>query len=347
VRIKTDQGVEGIGEAFAVQDWSKSIQANINQLAPQLIGTNPLAIGAFLGRHFAAGSGHLWTSSISAVEIALWDILGQVAGLPIYTLLGGRVRDRVRLYISFGSSRPAPERAVAAKDAGFEMLKVDPFYLPFPPVGKPFEGMPNDEQMRRSFDFLQGYRDALGEDYPIGVDAHWKFSLEGAKQMARGLESFAPAFLEEPTTMPNDPEHLRQVAQVTETPLCTGEHFCNRVEAKRALDSNALTYINPEITWNGGILETVKTAALAESYNVGLTPHCYVGPISALATAHVSSVVPNFLAQEYSGAAWGQSWYAELLDPPLPVNHGHIELADRPGLGAKLNEKLLKERRIA
>ena len=100
------------------------------------------------------------------------------------------------------------------------------------------------------------------------------------------------------------------------------------------------------VTWNGGVLETLKVAALAESYKVRLTPHCYVGPISALATAHVSSVVPNFLAQEYSGAMWGKSWYTDLLDPPLPVNGGHIELTDRPGLGANLNDDLLKERRI-
>jgi len=346
VKVKTDQGVEGIGEAFAGYEWSKPIRANINKLGSQLVGTNPLAIGAFLGRHFAAGTGHVWTSSVSAIEIALWDILGQVAELPIYALLGGRVRDRVRLYISFGSARPAAERVVAAREAGFEMLKVDPFYLPFPPVGKPMKGMPDEKQMRRSYEFLRGYRDALGDEYPIGIDAHWKFSLEGAKQMAQGLKPFAPAFLEEPTTMPNDPDHLRQVAEVTDIPLCTGEHFCNRVEAKRALDSNALTYVNPEVTWNGGILETFKVAALAETYNVRLTPHCYVGPISALATAHVSSVVPNFLAQEYSGVLWGQSWYTDLLDPPLSVNKGHIELTDRPGLGVKLNEDLLKERRI-
>ena len=341
VRVRTDQGIEGIGEGFTWSGQAAAICSHVDTISRQISGTSPVGIEAFLKRFIAQARDRNWYAAISAIEIALWDIVGKIAGLPIYALLGGPLHNELPLYADHGLFDGAEcweeqvERILAAKEAGFAMFKWDPF------VGT---GTPDPKKLSREIDRVRRVREAVGKDYPLAIDAHNRFSVEGAIMAAKALEPLDIVFFEAPTK--DDPEMLKQVAEATSTPLATGELTCTRWEAKALLDSRALQVFQPEVGNNGGILESCKTAALAELYDVKIATHNWCGPIVTRAASHVCARTPNLLYQEYAGGAPRNEWENELLDPPTQIENGHIILPDGPGLGSRLNEKLLASRRI-
>ncbi len=341
VRIRTDNGIEGIGEGFTWHNQAATINNHIKTIGKQLTGTSPLEIGAFLTRFLPECKDRNWYASISAIEIALWDILGQVAGLPIYVMLGGQVREKIPLYADhgiFGGARSweeCVERIVGMKESGFGMFKWDPF------AGG---GTPEPAELKEHIKKVEMVREAVGTDYPLAIDAHNRFSVEGAIMAAKALEPLNILFFEAPTE--DNPEMLKQVAEATSIPLATGELTCNRREAKMLLDSGVLGVFQPEVGTNGGILESFKTAALAEVYDIKIATHNWCGPIVTRAASHVCATIPNLLYQEYAGGAPENEWENALLEPPTQIKNGHIILPNRPGLGAKLNEKVLASRRL-
>ncbi|MGI8992252.1 MAG: mandelate racemase/muconate lactonizing enzyme family protein [Bryobacteraceae bacterium] len=374
VRVQTDQGVEGIGEGFPLQSRSlpniAEIRRTIESIGTRLVGTSPLDIEGFLNRFAsdaaATNSGESmgalfqveplgepqgkrsagppsvnWVTAISAIEIALWDIAGQVAGLPIHALLGGRLRQSIPIYANHGvfnaleqDTQERFDRAIRLKEAGFKMFKWDPFRS---------YGNPGLAEVKKYVKEVQVFRDGFGPDYLLAIDVHTKFNLEGALRVVKELEPFNLVFLEEPIP-PGRSDQFRKISDSTSIPLAAGERMMTRREAKELLDSGAIQVIQPEIGNFGGILAGRQTAALAELYNVKVAMHSWCSPVLCRAAAHVSATIPNLLAQEYPAIAPEYPWEREMLDPPTEIRNGEIVLTDRPGLGSKLNEKLIASR---
>ena len=342
VRVLTDQGIEGIGEGFTWRGHASTIRSHIETIAQQITDTNPMAIEAFLNHFFfSQATDRNWCAAISAIEIALWDIVGKMAGLPIYTLLGGSVHEKIPLYADHGifdgaeSWEEQVERILRAREAGFTLFKWDPFEG---------EGTPDAKELGKQIDKVQQIRDAVGKDYQLAIDAHNRFSVDGAIMAARALESLNILFFEAPTK--DDPEMLRKVADATSIPLATGELTTTRKDAKALLDSGVLKVFQPEVGTNGGILESCKTADIAELYDVKIAAHNWCGPIITRAATHVCARTPNLLYQEYAGGAPKNEWEHELLDPPTQIENGHLISPKGPGLGSNLNEKLIASGRV-
>lgn len=340
VRLRTDQGLQGIGEGFAWGGKARAIVGHIKQLGASLIGTSPMRIEAFLQGASAEPPPDVfaWFSAISAIEIALWDIAGQVAGLPIHAMLGGKMRDRIPLYADHGVFKHGfeVERIVALKDAGYGMFKWDPFKG---------GGNPGKEAIAAQVEEVAEVRRAVGPDYPLAIDAHGRFDLEGAKLAAKALEPFDVQFFEEPVHY-TKPELYAQLTDSTAITLATGEMLTTRGQLKTFLESGAIGVFQPETGANGGILESVKAAAMCEPYGVKVAAHNWCGPVVTRAATHVCATIPNLLYQEYASVAPEDQWELDLLDPPTQLERGHIIPPDGPGLGSKLNEKRVKERRI-
>lgn len=341
VRVQTDQGIEGVGEGFTWRGDANVVRSHIVAMGEELIGSDPLAIEPFVGRFLPLADGRAECAAVSALEIALWDILGQVAELPVHALLGGQHRQAIPLYADHGLFGGATdweeklERIVAAKEAGFEMFKWDPFEG---------SGTPEPHELERQIACVEQVRNAVGDGYRLAIDAHNRFSLEGALMAAKALEPLGILFFEAPTA--DDPDALRRIADATSIPLATGELTCSRPEAKALLDSGALTYFQPEVGTNGGILESCKTASLAQVYGADIATHNWCGPVVTRAASHVCATVPNLLYQEYAGGAPENEWENDLLDPPSRIENGHLILPDGPGLGFRLNEDLVAARAV-
>jgi len=223
---------------------------------------------------------------------------------------------------------------VSTKEAGFRMFKCDPF-------GQ-IRGNPSLAEIKAYRKTLQAFRDSLGVDFRLAVDGHVRFDFKGGLRAAKELEDFNLVFFEEPIA-PGRPDLFRKIAESTSIPLAAGERIFDRKQAKDVLDS-AVRVIQPEVGNVGGIFEMRKVAVMAQLYDAVVAPHCWCGPVLARAAGHVSATLPNLLAQEYPATAPEDRWENDLLDPPTEVNNGQIVLTDRPGLGAKLNEKLFASR---
>ena len=341
VRVLTDQGIEGIGEGFTWAGRAAPIRSRIESIGEQIAGGGPVEIEGFLTRFLLQATDRNWYGAISAIEIALWDIVGKMADLPIFSLLGGPVRKEIPLYADHGlfdgtkSWEEQVDRVLAAKEAGFRMFKWDPF------VGMDSHDV---KELGKRVDQVSQVRKAVGEGYQLAIDAHNRFDEAGAIMAAKILEPLDILFFEAPTK--DDPETLKKVAGATDIPLATGELTTTRREAKALLDSEALKVFQPEVGTNGGILESCKTAALAELYDVKIATHNWCGPVLTRAASQVCARTPNLLYQEYAGGAPRNEWENDLLDPPTQIKDGRIVLPDGPGLGFELNEKMLASRRI-
>lgn len=349
-RIRTDQGVDGIGEGFCESaESARAVRHEILKMAPSLVGTDPLDINAFVQKFKPLGKGRFWTSAIAAMEIAMWDIAGKTAGKPVHDLLGGALRMRIPVYQTWGAFDldQSIDKMVAAKAKGIQMLKCDPFVtLPWRTVGTPVQDLPRPDDVKATEKYLARLRMALGDDYKIGCDGHWRMSVAGAKMMAKIMEPFRPVFFEEPTSLPSDPLDLKAVAESTSIPISTGEHFETIEQAAQAVASGALSFMQPEVTWNCGLLETLKMTSLAEGMGIRIATHGHVSPLGIRAASHINAVIPNLFFQEHPGVSW-QDWTEALFEPPDRVVDGHVIMADGPGLGMSLNEAELKRRLIS
>ena len=341
VRVQTAQGVEGIGEGFTWAGQADSIVNYISLIGRQILGSFSCEIQSFI-EHFPTEANDCnWSAAVSAIEIALWDILGQVRDLPVYDLLGGAIREKIPLYADHGIFNGAldweecVERILAVKENGFGMFKWDPFEG---------NGTPTPSDLRDQIRKVETVRDAVGPGYQIAIDAHNRFSVDGAIMVAQALEPFNVLFFEAPTA--DDPEQLKQVANATSIPLATGELVCTRQEAKALFESRSLGIFQPEVGTNGGILETVETANLAETYGLKIATHNWCGPVIMRAASHACSIIPNLSFQEYAGGAPIDSWENDLLIPPTQIADGYLVLSNSPGLGFKLNEDLLVSKQI-
>lgn len=341
VKITTDNGIVGWGEAYTQADRDRSIVAHIEEMKRYLIGRDPFHIRHFTHiayEDFATKRGSMdFHCAVSGIEIAMWDVVGKALDQPVYNLLGGPVRPRIRVYANgWGDGAKTPDAMAKAAlqivDRGYTAMKFDPFPGPW----RPYVDAAELEQAAAA---VGAIRQAVGPRVELLVEVHRRLAPMNAVHVAQMIEKYRPYWFEEP--IPS--ENLKAMAEVRskiKIPVVTGEALYTRTEFREVLELRAADILNPDICNTGGILELVHIAAMAEPFYVGVSPHGWnTTSIGLAAAVHASAVIPNFLIYEYMVAL--ESWCQEISINPLKAEGGYIELPNRPGLGVDIDEKKL------
>jgi len=352
VKVYTDAGLTGIGEAT---NWPGSplVEAACRHVGEVLIGEDPTRIDYIWSRLYRdmnwLGQGGPLLSAISALDIALWDILGKRAGLPVYELLGGAYRKRIQLYANYwflegdGSAESYASQARAMAALGFTACKFDPFAHTSYNYGTDLADNLSltEGQKQLALDRLRTVSEALGPGFPIAVETHAMLNGPTAVEMAHRIarQGINCMWYEEPAG-PEFPDAIAAIKRQIPLPVCVGERLHSRYMLRPILEKQAADIVMPDITRCGGISEMRKMAALAETYNIPIAPHNPNGPISTIASAHVMAATPNFFRQEFM--LMDVPWRDTVIDTPLPVRDGYFHLSDAPGLGFDLVESELQ-----
>jgi L-alanine-DL-glutamate epimerase-like enolase superfamily enzyme len=329
-KVYTNQGLVGLGEGSVTSKEATVAQAIMEQHR-FLVGKDPTDIellwqGMF--RYPRWRGGPILNSAISAVEIALWDIVGQALGVPIYKLLGGAARRRVRLYKDVGSSADA---FLAAKAEGYTAAKSGFIRVDNDLVIPSFA-------VREGARRLEEVRKAVGDDFDICIDAHGKLTTVMAIDFCTRIEHLRPLFVEEPTQL-EDLGELELLRQKTRVPLATGERSFTKYGFAEFCTRHLVNYVQPDVCHAGGILELKKIGVLAETFRIEMAPHNPQSAVSTLASLHVDATTPACTIQEYSPRR--DQWTLDLFNgEAVKIKDGFAELPDRPGLGVTLNEKV-------
>jgi galactonate dehydratase len=279
-------------------------------------------------------SGAVAFSAMSAIEQALWDIKGKVAGLPVYELLGGRCHERVKLYANGPSGETLDELVDSARllvERGFTALKMG--------IAEPVRAVQGDGFVRRAAGRVEGLRGAVGEKVEIAWDAHGRLSPAMSIKLARVLEPYDIWFLEEPAP-PEDAKGLAQVARSTSIPVAAGERLFTKWAFRGILELGAVALLQPDLSHCGGVLEARAIAAMGEVYSCGFAPHNPLGPVNTIVSAHVGIATPNFVALEL--CLYPPDWTRELLTTPLAIADGYLDVSDEPGWGIELDVELAR-----
>jgi len=337
VKVLTDDDLHGIGEAYSVGPDRATVET-IDYFKDWLVGEDPTRIEHLWAKlynfsRFPGGS--VVNSAISGIEHALWDISAKAAGVPVHRMLGGRTRDRVRVYQNPGGSTPE-ETAERAQELiakyGYTALKIGPH-----PKGS--DTMPDAKVLRFAEAKMRALREAVGEDVDIGVDPHARiFEPVRALEMARVLQPYRPFFFEEPIR-PENIDAMAKLAAKIEIPLATGEDLYTKYEFRDLLVAQAADIIQPDICIAGGFLELKKIAAMAEAFYVSVAPHNPMGPLATVINVHLAASIPNFLVLEYTPD--DRSPRKDILKEPLTVKDGYIDVPEAPGWGVELNEEAI------
>ena len=345
VKVYTDEGIDGIGELFHSVD--EPAEGAVQKYRRWLLGKDPTRIlhnwqAIYRGLRYPLGTSTL--AALSAVEQALWDISGKAASLPVCKMLGGPTRDRIRVYASGYLAQPRHFQlpgddlvgaCQACVEKGFTAVK-------FTPQPDDYEGMSPEQVHRAAVDRVRDVREAVGDDIDICLDYHGRsFSVTEAVRLAQAIERYHPMFLEEPALTEN-PDALVEAKQKTSIPIAGGERCISRDRLRDILEKRAVHILQPEPTANGGILETVKWAAMCELYHIVLAPHQACGPVSLLACAHIDASITNFLIQECN-VDLEDPFFKDLFSPMPVIEDGFLQLSDRPGLGIELNEEAVQQ----
>lgn len=349
VKVETDQaGLYGWGEASL--EWkTRAVAGAVEDFAPMLIGQDPKRI-EFLYQMMYRQSfwrvGVIGLSAISGIEQALWDILGKVQGVPVYKLLGGQVRDKVRMYTHLGggdmkavyetqqSADPKPfvDLALQVVARGYSAVKV----LITPPT----ETLNSIAAYRYAETMMAAMREAVGDDVDIMVDCHGRHSVANAIEFCRVLAPYRPYFIEEPVP-PENVDAMVEVRKASPVPIATGERRITRFEFRELFEKQACQIIQPDLCHCGGLWEAKKIAAMAETYYMGVAPHNPLGPVANAAALHFALSTPNFLIQEdmLSDVPW--RW--DVVQHSLTTENGYWLTTDAPGLGIEVNEEAAKK----
>lgn len=338
LKVETDEeGIFGWGEPV-VEGRADVVKAMVEDCAYYYMGKNPLDIEDIWQTLFRSGfyrGGPELMSAIAGIDQALWDIKGKVLGVPVYQLLGGKCRDKIRVYSWIGGNCPSDvvNGAKQKLEQGFTAIKMNA-------TGK--IGMIDSfQKIQEVVERIASIRDAVGYQIDVGIDFHGRLHKSMAKIMAKELEPYHPMFIEEPV-MPEHNEALREIARHTTIPIATGERMFSRWDFKRVLQDGYVDIIQPDLSHAGGISECRKIAAMAEAYDVAVAPHCPLGPIALASCFQVDSCTPNVFIQEQS---LGMHYNVgnDLLDTVVnkslfAYENGYAPLPQKPGLGIEIEE---------
>jgi galactonate dehydratase len=342
VKVETDQdGLYGWGEATL--EWkTRAVVGAVEDIAPLLIGRDPRDIEQavrVMHKHGFWRMGVIGTSAISGIEVALWDILGKDLGVPVWRLLGGKTRDRVPVYthLGLGDMRAVyettqldalVEASLAVVEKGYRAVKA--VFIPYTHYTAPLRAVDHVGEL------MLGLREALGDGIEIMVDFHGRpASAAAALDYIRALEPGRPLFVEEPVP-PGNPKLMRAVTEQSRVPIATGERLIGRAEFEPLFRMNALHIAQPDIAHTGGLAETRKIAAMAETAGIGVAPHNPLGPLAGVAALHFDIATPNFVIQEEMVGS--VPWYAEVARTPIRMVDGAWPIPEGPGLGVEVDE---------
>jgi galactonate dehydratase len=342
LKISTEDGITGWGEPI-VEGRAETVRTAVEELSGYLIGKDPFRIEDHFQVLYRGGfyrGGPVLTSALSGIEQALWDIKGRALGVPVYELLGGAAREKMRVYNWIGGDRPADvaESAKAQRAAGFTAVKMN--------ATEELDYLDSPAKIDAAVARLAAVREAGGPDLGVGIDFHGRVHKSMAKTLARELESYRPMFIEEPV-LPGNEETLREVARHTTTPIALGERLYTRWDFKRVLVGGYVDIVQPDLSHAGGILETRKIAAMAEAFDVAVAPHCPLGPIALAASLQLDACTPNAIIQEQSlGIHYNRE--SDLLDylvdeDVFAYQDGYVAIPAGPGLGIEIDEEKVRE----
>jgi galactonate dehydratase len=343
VRIDTDEGISGWGEPV-VEGRAHTVAAAVEELADYLVGKDPRHVEDHWSVLYRGGfyrGGPVLMSAIAGIDQALWDIKGKHLGVPVHTLLGGPVRDRIRVYSWIGGDRPA-DTAKAAKDAvarGFTAVKMN--------ATEEMHFVDTHAKVQRVLENVQAVRDAVGPDIGLGLDFHGRVHKPMAKVLMRELLPFKLMFIEEPV-LSDHLEAIPELAAISPAPIALGERLYSRYDFKRVFTTGGVDIIQPDPSHAGGITETHKIATMAEAYDVALALHCPLGPIALAANLQLDAICHNAFIQEQSlGIHYNAA--NDLLDyvvdrSVFAYEDGFVSIPGGPGLGVQVNEAYVAER---
>ena len=340
IKLTTDTGISGWGEAYAQADRDTQIEAHIDQLARYLINRDPFHIRHFMHiahEDFATKRSAMdLHCALSGIEIAMWDIVGKAVEQPIYNLIGGPVRPHIRVYANgWGQGSPddiAQEAAKLVAQRGFNALKFDPF-------PGPWREYPNRDELVEAANTVGKVREAVGPHVELLVEVHRRLAPVHAISAAKQMEKYNPYWFEEPCP-PDNIDAILEVKNNTTIPVVTGEAHYTRNGFREIFDKRAVDIINPDICNTGGILELTQIAAMAQPHYIGVSPHGYNSTsIGCAAAVHASATIPNFLIYEYFVNV--ENVCRDITKGYLEPNNSYIELPTEPGLGIEIDETKL------
>ncbi len=355
VRVYTDQGLTGTGEFMDTLGAEYIIN---NNFSPGLAGRDPLDIEGILfslwqdrlpggnapSAVFVRGMGGPYLTAISGVEMALWDLAGKAMGVPVYRLLGGRVRERVPVYLHAVDAADAKRLVAETKVRG---LKIGIDYKPWDSTIKkgtePERSTAlhlNNPQTDDIVALVASVREAVGRDYDVMLECHTRFDAESAIQLCHLLEPYRLTWVEEPIPSDN-PEAMAKIRSQTRVPIAAGENIYTRSGYLPFFEKQALSIIQPDMCKTGGLLEGRKIAAMAETYYVPVAPHGVASPLGTMAYAHVSCTIPNFLMREWTHYL---NKNITSLTETVALSDGYLVPTTKPGIGVSLNEDAVRER---
>tara|TARA_B100000214_G_C23973016_1_gene631200 strand:+ start:4549 stop:5682 length:1134 start_codon:yes stop_codon:yes gene_type:complete len=336
IKIYCEDGTIGIGEG-GVHGWQRPTKTMIEVMSEYLLGKNPHLIEhhyqwLYRSSHFM---GSIVQGALSAIDIALWDIKGKRLSVPIYELMGGKTRDKVRCYMHVGGSTKDElvESALQASKDGFTAVRFTPYNPTNFHMHKSYSEWADDAVQR-----VGAVREALGNDVDICVEIHRQMNPAESISLGKRLEQFNPFFYEDPM-LPDSPAIMGDIAKQCNIPIATGERFTTIFEYQQLLEAKAAAYIRPDLCLCGGLSGSKKVSAMAEAYHVKVIPHNPLSPVSTATCIQLDACIPNFGLQEYTGES--EPPKSELLKSPLELKNGYLTVPDGVGLGIEINEKSL------
>ena len=352
VKIFTNQGIWGCGEGV---DATPGTYQLVKMFGNRLKDKNPLNVHRLFedirrSGFFEGAQSGMYVAVLSAVESALWDLAGKALDLPVYQLLGGKFRDRVRLYMDtalYQSRLPDPQKfAESASEAvkmGFTAVKFDLDQANDPNKYDPYNWTASPDELQRMYDQIAAAREAIGPSVDICADMHGRYDAITGEQVARIMEPLKLMWLEEPIPAENA-EAYRKITESTSTPICAGENLYLAYGFRRLLEIGAVDIIMPDLQKVGGLGEGQRIANLANLYYVPFAPHMVASYLGAMASAHVCASVPNFMILEWQIYFHKDPMFMEIVDfDPSMIIDGHITVSDKPGIGVEINEEGMRK----
>ena len=348
VKLYTDSGLTGVGEA-SLERFDEVVVKALESFKDFLVGKDPFQIVYIWNALYKGTFWHgqlIILTALSAVEQALFDIKGKALNVPVYELLGGKLRDRVRAYanawafqhvVTELTAEDTPEsmakNAQKMVEKGFTAMKWDPFRSGGQVIPK------SEEEF--AIACVKTVREAVGPSVDLLIECHGRFNMFSAIRMAQKLEPFDPFFYEEPIP-PDNIDAMAEVQRAIRLPIATGERLYTRWDFRTLLEKQAARIIQPDICHVGGFLELKKIAAMAETYYIAVQPHNSIGPICTLASLHLDASIPNVIFQEFFYPYL--ELYNEMLTEPIKCENGYLEIPTSPGLGSDINEEFILKR---
>ncbi len=342
LKIETDDGLVGWGEPV-IEGKAATVKTAVDELMEYLIGKDPMAIEDHWNVMYRAGfyrGGPILMSAIAGIDQALWDIKGKYYHAPIHQLLGGKARDKMKVYSWIGGDRPDDVGLAAKKmvDNGFLAVKMN--------ATEELQYVDSYDKIDQAVARIAAVRDAVGPAIGIGIDFHGRVHKPMAKILAKALEPYRPMFIEEPV-LPENNEDLREIANHVSIPIATGERMFSKWQFKNVLNEGYVDIIQPDLSHAGGITECKKIMSMAEAFDVAAAPHCPLGPIALAACLQVDATCHNAFIQEQSlGIHYNEG--SDLLDyladkSVFEYEEGYVRIPDKPGLGIEINESHVRK----